>query len=74
MAQSTESRPHSPRGALADPLLNKAEVAHAIHGTTRTAEHIHRTGQCRGLVISGRLLWRLSVVERFITECEEGQR
>ena len=62
----------SPRAGLADPLLDKAEVACAIHGTTRTAEHLHRTGQCKGIVIGGRLLWRLSAVERFVAEREGG--
>ncbi len=56
---------------LADPLLSKPEVAEALRATPRGVEHLHRTGRLVGTVILGRLVWRRSQVEAFVSHLEE---
>ena len=59
---------------LADPLLDKPEVATALRLNNRAIEGLHRSRQLPGVVIAGKLGWRLSAVEAFVQGRESNGR
>jgi hypothetical protein len=62
--------------ALADPLLSKEQAAAVLGGscTARTISGLSEKGRLQTVVVAKRMRVRLSELERFVKELEQGRK